>query len=71
MKVASISDRALVSGWMAGLLVSAFGGVAAVNAPRLFPDSLGGVPGTALIVCAGIGILCAIVCGIAMSRRAE
>ena len=71
MKIASLSDRALGLGWMAGLLVAAFGGVAAVNAPRLFPDSLCGVLYTALFACAGIGILCAIVCGIAMSRRAE
>lgn len=71
MKIESISDRTLGFGWMGGLLVAAFGGVAAVNATRLFPDSPSGVPCTALIVCAGIGILCAIVCGIAMSRRAE
>lgn len=71
MKIASLSDRALVRGWMAGLLVAAFGGVAAGNAPRLLSDSPGGVLGTALIVCAGIGILCALVCGVAMSRRAE
>lgn len=65
-RLISVSDRALVRAWSVGLLVAAFGGVAAVNALRLGSDVLG----VALAVLAGAGSVCALVCGCAMSRRA-
>lgn len=65
-KISRLSDRALVRAWSVGLLVAAFGGVAAVNALRLGADVLG----VALAVLAGTGSVCALVCGCAMSRRA-
>lgn len=70
MKIASLSDRALVRGGMAGLLVAAFGVVAAGNAPRLVSGPLGEAMSHALFVCAGLGVLFAIVCGFVASRRA-
>jgi len=60
------SDRALVRAWSVGLLVAAFGGVAAVNALRLGSDVLG----VAFAVLAGAGAVCALVCGIIQSGRA-
>lgn len=65
-KTSRLSDRALVRAWSVGLLVAAFGGVAAVNALRLGSDVLG----VALAVLAGAGAVCAFVCGVVESNRA-
>lgn len=65
-RLASVSDRALVRAWSVGLMVAAFGGVASVNALRLGADVLG----VAFAVLSGVGAVCALVCGCAMSRRA-
>lgn len=65
-KISRLSDRALVRAWSVGLLVAAFGGVAAVNALRLGADVLG----VAFAVLAGVGAVCALVCGIVQSGRA-
>ena len=65
-KISRPSDRALVRAWFGGLLVAAFGGVAAVNTLRLGADVLG----VAFAVLTGAGVACALACGCAMSRRA-
>ena len=65
-KISRLSDRALVRAWFGGLLVAAFGGVAAVNVSRLGADALY----AALCVMAGAGAVCALACGSVMSGRA-
>jgi multidrug transporter EmrE-like cation transporter len=65
-KISRPSDHALVRAWFGGLLVAAFGGVAAVNVLGLGSDALG----VAFAVLAGAGAVCALVCGFVMSGRA-
>jgi hypothetical protein len=65
-KTSRLSDHTPARAWLGGLLVAAFGGVAAVNAVRIGADALG----VALTVLAGAGFVCAFVCGCVMSGRA-